>query len=220
MKKIIILIGVPGSGKGTQAKKLAEKNEYGHISTGDLLRSLEADPNVEPEDKKRLDDMRAGKLVSDELIYKLVFQEIEKYLDQGKGVVLDGAIRNVGQAKYYQEFFASKKIADEVVVVNIALSDEEAYERLTKRRVCVGCKEILPWIPSTYSITICPKCGGVLQPREDDAPKVVEKRIEEQGNKAIQPILDYYNELGILIEIDGKKGIEEVEEEIDRVLSN
>ncbi len=65
MKKIIILVGVPGSGKGTQAKKLALKYNYGHISTGDLLRALDTDPNGDPEDKKKLEDMISGKLVSD-----------------------------------------------------------------------------------------------------------------------------------------------------------
>ena len=93
MKKIIILMGVPGSGKGTQARILKQKFNYGHISTGDLLRALDADPNGDPEDKKMLADMKAGKLVSDSLIYKLAFQEIEKYFDgnlSGKTIALWG----------------------------------------------------------------------------------------------------------------------------------
>ena len=96
-------MGVPGSGKGTQAKKIAQKYGYGHISTGDLLRALDADANGNPEDKQKLAEMKSGKLVSDDLIYKLAFQEMDKYLDAGQGVVLDGAIRNVEQAKKYQE---------------------------------------------------------------------------------------------------------------------
>ena len=76
MKKIIILMGVPGSGKGTQARILKQKFNYGHISTGDLLRALDADPDGDFDDKKMLADMKAGKVVADDLIYKLAFKEI------------------------------------------------------------------------------------------------------------------------------------------------
>ena len=103
MKRIIILMGVPGSGKGTQARKLVQKYNYGHISTGDLLRALDNDENADKQDKQKLADMKAGKLVADDLIYKLAFAEMDKYLDAGQGVILDGAIRNVEQAKKYQE---------------------------------------------------------------------------------------------------------------------
>jgi adenylate kinase len=220
MKKIIILMGVPGSGKGTQAKKIAEKYNYGHISTGDLLRALDADKNADPEDKQMLADMKAGKLVSDKLIYKLTFREIEKYLNQDKGVVLDGAIRNLDQAKQYQDFFASKNVADEVLVIEVALSDKESFDRLTKRRMCVACGEIIPWIPATYDLTSCPKCGGEIKPRQDDKEEVVKKRIVEQGNGAIAGILNYYEGLNVLKRVDGALPIEEVEKEIDIVISN
>ena len=96
-------MGVPGSGKGTQARKLVQKYNYGHISTGDLLRALDNDENADKQDKQKLADMKAGKLVADDLIYKLAFAEMDKYLDAGQGVILDGAIRNVEQAKKYQE---------------------------------------------------------------------------------------------------------------------
>ena len=112
MKKVIILLGIPGSGKGTQAKLLVQKYGYGHISTGDLLRALQADAKADAKDKQMLADMKAGKLVADELIYKLAFAEMEKYLNAGNGVVLDGAIRSVEQAKAYQQFFADKAVTD------------------------------------------------------------------------------------------------------------
>src|SRR3989338_1147823 len=124
MKKIIILMGVPGSGKGTQAKKIAKKYNYGHISTGDLLRALDNNQSADPEDKKKLAEMKAGRLVADDLIYKLAFREMDGYLDAGRGVVLDGAIRNVEQAKKYQEYFVGKKLKDEVLAIEVALSDE------------------------------------------------------------------------------------------------
>lgn len=218
MKKIIILMGVPGSGKGTQARILKQKFNYGHISTGDLLRALDVDPNGDPEDKKMLADMKAGKLVSDNLIYKLAFAEIEKYLDNNQGVILDGAIRNVEQAKKYQEFFTEKNVVDEVIVIEIKLSDETSWNRLTKRKVCPVCGFILPYSLENELKTECPECGGELIVRKDDNPETIKKRIEDQGNKAIAPILNYYRDLGVLVSIDGEKNIDNVDEEVCKIL--
>lgn len=211
-------MGVPGSGKGTQAKKIVKKYGYGHISTGDLLRALDKDPDADPEDKQMLEDMRSGKLVADKLIYKLAFQEIEKYFDQDTGVVLDGAIRNLTQAKKYQDYFEEKKLTQEILVIEVALSDQESFDRLTKRRICVDCDEVVPWVPATYDLTACPKCEGELKPRNDDDPEIVKQRITDQGNEAIAPILDYYKDLGLLVSIDGSLSIDEVEEKIEEVI--
>ncbi len=218
MKKIIILMGVPGSGKGTQAKKLVERHGYGHISTGDLLRALAVDENADPEDKQMLVDMKAGKLVADKLIYKLAFAEIEKYLSKDTGVVLDGAIRNVEQAKKYQEFFVENNLAEEVVVVEVSLSDETSFLRLSRRKVCSGCGDIIPYSKENESKKECEKCGGELVVREDDNEEVIRKRIEEQGNEKLQPILDFYRDLGILQSVDGEMSINEVDGEIIKIL--
>lgn len=218
MKKIIILMGVPGSGKGTQAKKIAEKYGYGHISTGDLLRALDADANGDLEDKKKLAEMKAGKLVSDELIYKLAFKEMDKYLDADKGVVLDGAIRNVEQAKKYQEYFVSKNLQGEVVVLEIKLSDETSFNRLTKRKLCKSCGYIIPYSPENEKKTTCEKCGGELYVRSDDNPETARKRVAEQGNSAIGPILAFYRALDTLVSVDGEPPIGEVEKEIEEKL--
>lgn len=219
MKRVIILMGVPGSGKGTQAKKIAARYGYGHISTGDLLRALEAGANADPEDKKMLGDMKTGKLVPDVLIYKLAFREMEKYFNQGKGVALDGAIRNLEQAKKYQKFFESKGLGDEVIVVEIALSDETSYKRLTKRKICSSCGFVIPYSPENEKMFKCPDCKtGDLYVRADDNPETIKKRIEEQGNSAIKPILDYYRDLGVLINVDGEPPIDKVDEEIEKIL--
>lgn len=219
MKKIIILMGVPGSGKGTQARLLSQRHNYGHISTGDLLRALDADLHADPEDKKLSADMKSGKLVPDKLIYKLAFKEIEKYLNNNQGVILDGAIRNVEQAKKYQEFFESKGLLSEEMVIEIKLSDETSFNRLTKRKICPNCGFILPYSPENESKTKCPECGKELMVRSDDNPQTIKKRIAEQGNVAIGPILDYYRDLGLLVMIDGEANIDRVDEEIERVLS-
>jgi len=220
MKKVIILMGVPGSGKGTQAKKIVEKYNYGHISTGDLLRALEKNPNADPKDKEKLEDMKAGKLVADDLIYKLAFAEIEEYLIKDQGVVLDGAIRNLDQAKKYQDFFVTKNIEDDVAVVEMKLSDESSFKRLATRRVCGSCGLILPYTKETENLIVCPKCDGELIIRKDDNPEIIQKRIEEQGNIKIKPILDYYKELGILKVINAERSIDEVDEEFENVMSN
>lgn len=188
MKKIIILMGVPGSGKGTQAMRLADRFDYAHISTGDLLRALDADSDADPVDKQKLADMKVGRLVSDNLIYRLAFREIEKNIESGKGVILDGAIRNVEQAKAYQNFFTDKNLADEVIVIEVAIDDETSLERLMYRR------------------------ENAAEVRADDDPEIMKKRIREQGNDVIQPILEYYESLGLLTRIDGMSSSEGVEE--------
>jgi len=218
MVKIIILIGGPGSGKGTQAKKIVEKFGYGHISTGDLLRALDSDENGNVEDKQKLADMKAGKLVSDDLIYKLSFAEMDKYLNSDKGVVLDGAIRNPKQAEKYQEYFTGKGLESEVIAIEVALSDEESFNRLTKRRMCSKCGAIIPWLEATKDLLECPDCGGKLEIRVDDNEKIIKQRIEDQGNNALKPIADYYEDLNLLKKVDGSLTIEEVEEQINNVL--
>lgn len=219
MKKIIVLMGVPGSGKGTQARKMAAKYGYAHISTGDLLRALDVDPQGDSGDKKMLANMKAGKLVPDQLIYKLAFKEIEKNLQLGKGVILDGAIRNLEQAKEYQKFFIKNNLPGEMEVIEIKISDESSWNRLTKRKVCPKCGFILPYSLENESKTKCPDCSGELVVRKDDNPEAIKQRIIDQGNHAIKSILDFYRELGLLVTVDGEVNIDKVDEEIERLLN-
>lgn len=218
MKKIIIMIGPPGSGKGTQAKKIAEKYNYRHISTGDLLRALALQPQLNADEKEAIKVMQAGNLVPTELVYKLVFNKIEDELAGGRGVVLDGAIRNLEQAQGFQNFFEEKNLTAEVLALEIFLSDRDSFDRLTKRRVCANCGEIIPWLPSTKKLKVCPKCGGELQTRQDDDAKVIKERIAKQGNKALRPIINFYKDLGVLKKIDGNQSIKDVENDIDKAL--
>lgn len=212
------MIGPPGSGKGTQAKKIAAKYGYQHISTGDLLRALTKKTDLSALEKEAADKMKSGELVSDSLIYKLAFSEIEKSLAKGMGVVLDGAIRNLEQAQNFQNFFKEKDLSEEVLALEISLSDEDSFNRLTKRRICTACGEIVPWLPSTESLTACPKCGGKLETRHDDDPKVIKERIKKQGNDALSPIINFYQDLGVLKKVDGNQTIEDVEKGITDIL--
>lgn len=220
-------MGVPGSGKGTQARKLVSRYGLAHISTGDLLRALVKDPNVSPEDRQELVAMKQGKLVDDSFIHRIATSEINKRLADGKVVLLDGVIRTLNQAEMFQRFFAEKNLENEILVIEIALSDETSFNRLTRRKICPTCGYILPYSlendPSASSGQgskfDCPECGGKLIVRDDDSPESAKKRIVEQGNVAIKPILDYYCDLGLLITIDGEVNIDKVDEEIEKVLN-
>jgi adenylate kinase len=216
MQKIIIMIGPPGSGKGTQAKKIAAKYGYAHLSTGDMLRALASQPELSPDEREAAEKIKTGQLVSDDLIYRLVFDRIEDQVSVGGGVVLDGVPRNLEQVKRLQEFFEEKKFDSELVVLEISLSDEDAFERLASRRVCSVCGEI---IPATIALaSVCPKCNGKLLTRADDNEEVVKQRIEKQGNNALAPIISFYKKLGVLKSLDGSLSIEDVEKSIDRSL--
>lgn len=215
MKKIIIFIGPPGSGKGTQAKRIVEKYGYGHISTGDLLRSFQTKKDLAVDEQAALSAMKFGGLVPDWLIYRLAFTAAKESLDAGKGIVFDGAIRNLEQAQEYEKFFEKEHLANQVVVVDITLSDEESLYRLTTRQVCVVCGAI---IPASEKIIQCPKCGGVLTVRADDDEVVVKNRIKVQGNDALAGIRAFYQNLGILKIVDGAQTIARVESAIDAVL--
>jgi len=219
MNKILIFIGPPGSGKGTQAKLLAKKYGYKHISTGDLFRALAVDQNASEKEKQALEEMKTGKLVPDWLVYSLAFKEIKKNLDADVGVVLDGAIRNLEQAKEYQKFFEENNWGNEVQAVEVALFDDESFNRLTKRRICSRCGEIIPYLSANKNLNSCPKCGGELVFRKDDNEEVIKERIDLQGNKTLRPILDYYSHNGVLSSVDGMKGIDEVEMEIQKVIN-
>ncbi len=214
MKHIIIFMGIPGSGKGTEAKKLAEEFGYVHISTGDLFRALALDPKADPNDLKLLEDMKAGRLVSDALVYKLAFQAIEHSLAEGHGVVLDGAIRSVEQAKAFEAFFEKKGLVGEVQVIELTLDDEMAYNRLTKRKICSECGAILPYSLDNEVRTVCQACGGKLVVRSDDSPEIARKRLEEQGNAMIKPIIAYYQTIGLWKAVDASKSIDEVHHEV------
>lgn len=218
MNKIIIMIGPPGSGKGTQAKKIAAKYGYNHISTGDLLRALATQPDLNAIEKEAVEQMKLGKLVPDALIYQLVFDKIIDEINAGRGVVLDGAIRNLEQAQGFQKFFEEKNLTEEVLALEIFLSDKDSFDRLTKRRVCVQCGEIIPWLPTTKNLKSCPKCGGELQTRQDDDPKIIEERIKKQGNAVLSPIINFYKDLGVLVKVDGDQAIEDVEKDIAKAL--
>ena len=138
--------------------------------------------------------MKRGKLVSNELIYKLAFAEISRYLAAGRGVILDGAVRTVAQAKKFQSFFQGLGLAPEIAVIDVRISDEVSLNRLLYR-------------------------AQISQSsRADDRREVIKKRIKEQGNKAISPIVKYYEKKKLLRQVVGEKSIEAVYQDILKIL--
>ena len=219
MKKIVVLLGIPGSGKGTQASFITEQFGHRHISTGVLLRRLDADPAADPADKAKIAAMKAGHLVDNELIYRLVFHEITQEITAGCGVILDGAIRNLEQAEQYQNFFETSNLVNEVQAIHLAMPDEVSVERLSHRGVCSNCNFIITHSEAGQLETACPKCQARIVRRPDDEPEVARERLRDQGNAALKPLVDFYADHNVLATIDATQDIAHVAAAITQVLS-
>lgn len=210
----IIMLGAPGAGKGTQAKKIAEKYQIPHISTGDIFRA-----NIKEGTelgKKAKTFMDQGALVPDELTVALVVDRIQKD-DCENGFVLDGFPRTIPQAEVLDKTLADmgKKMD---YAIDIDVLDENIVKRMGGRRACVNCG-------ATYHIEnvptkvegICDKCGSETILRDDDKPETVQKRLSVYHEQT-QPLLDYYSRQGILKSVDGMRPMEDVFADIVQIL--
>ncbi len=207
MQPIIILMGPPGSGKGTQAKKLAAALRWKHLSTGDLLRQLLADPSAAPEDRAAAARIKNGELAPDWLIYKLVFRSINESVKRRQGVILDGAIRNLEQARSFAKFFDQNNYWPLIKIIWLSLTAEQSKARLSRRLVCERCGQISS---RDEELLACPRCQGKLAARFDDSGELWQKRWREQGSEAQKPVLDFFSTRQAVISIDANRSIEEV----------
>lgn len=200
---------MPGSGKGTQAQKLAQKLSLPFISTGDLFRSqIEKQTEIGQKVKQIID---AGNLVSDDITFELLKQGIQDF-DISKGVVLDGFPRNLNQAKMLDEYLKIDK------VININLSETEIMVRIGGRRTCIcGATYHIKFNPPKVE-NICDVCKKELFVRDDAKEESIKTRIEIYRKNA-DPLLDFYRQKGIVIDIDGDPAIDNVENEINQKLS-
>lgn len=210
----LVLMGLPGAGKGTQAEKIVEKYNIPHISTGDMFRAAIKDGTELGLQAKSY--MDKGELVPDEVTIGIVRERLGKN-DTDKGFLLDGFPRTVAQAEALEKIL--KELNKEIdYVINIHVDQEILMERLTGRRICKNCG-------ATYHLVfnppkeegICDKCGGNLYQRADDNAETVGNRLEV-NLKQTKPLLDFYKSKGYLKNIDGQQEINKVFEDICNLL--
>lgn len=210
----IIMLGAPGAGKGTQAKRIAEKYGVPHISTGDIFRAnIKQGTELGTKAKTFMDQ---GLLVPDELVVELVADRIVKE-DCKNGFVLDGFPRTIPQAEALDE--ALKKLGQTMdYAIDVDVPDENIVSRMSGRRACLECG-------ATYHIVtiptrvegICDVCGKEIVLRDDDKPETVQKRLEVYHAQT-QPLIDYYKKQNILKTVDGTQPMESVFSAIVEIL--
>ncbi|MCI8711346.1 MAG: adenylate kinase [Ruminococcus sp.] len=210
----IIMLGAPGAGKGTQAKKIAEKYQIPHISTGDIFRANIK--NGTELGKKAKTYMDQGLLVPDELVVDLVVDRVGQE-DCTKGYVLDGFPRTIPQAEALDKALA--ELGQKMdFAVDVEVPDENIINRMSGRRACVGCGATyhLVYAPTKME-NVCDNCGGELVLRDDDKPETVKKRLDVYHEQT-QPLIVYYTNSGILKTVDGTADIGDVFAEIVGIL--
>ena len=210
----IIMLGAPGAGKGTQAKKIAEKYAIPHISTGDIFRA-----NIKHGTelgKKAKGYMDQGLLVPDELVVDLVVDRVNQE-DCANGYVLDGFPRTIPQAEALDK--ALDALGQKIdYAIDVEVPDENIVNRMSGRRACVGCGATYHLIYAPTKVeNICDKCNGELILRDDDKPETVLKRLGVYHDQT-QPLIDYYTKAGCLREIDGTVDINVVFDAIVKIL--
>jgi adenylate kinase len=210
----LILLGPPGAGKGTQAKRLMEKYGTPQISTGDILRAAVKDGTEMG--KKAKEFMDAGKLVPDEVVIGIIDDRL-KEADCKEGYMLDGFPRTVPQAEALDKVLSGMgSTIDHVVSIEVA--EEELVGRLTGRRTCKDCGAGFHQLfdpPKTEGV--CDKCGGELYQRDDDNEATVTNRLKVY-NEQTQPLIDYYENKSLIRGINGIGGIGEIFGRITAVL--
>jgi adenylate kinase len=204
----IILLGAPGAGKGTQAKRIAEHYGIPHISTGDILRenvSRRTDLGM-----KARSVMERGELVSDELVNAMVAGRLEQP-DAGRGFILDGYPRTVAQAEFLDTELRGKR---RPVVISVDVGYNQLLQRLTGRRSCpVDGKIYNIYFQPPKEQGVCDVCGTQLIQRVDDTEEVISERLKSYERQTL-PLIDYYNGQGRLRRVNGDLPVEQVMEQI------
>ncbi|MFO1441996.1 adenylate kinase [Bacillus sp. Bva_UNVM-123] len=210
----LVLMGLPGAGKGTQAEKIVQKYGIPHISTGDMFRAAIKDETELGLKAKSF--MDKGELVPDEVTIGIVRERLAKD-DCVKGFLLDGFPRTVAQAEALENILAqlSKKID---YVINVEVDKEILMDRLTGRRICKDCGATyhLVFNPPAQS-GICDRCNGELYQRADDNEATVQNRLDV-NIKQTKPLLDFYESKGYLRNINGQQEIDKVFSQLDELL--
>ncbi|ARB40143.1 MULTISPECIES: adenylate kinase [Mammaliicoccus] len=212
----IILMGLPGAGKGTQASEIVKKYPIPHISTGDMFRkAIKEETDLGKEAKSYMD---RGELVPDEVTIGIVRERLAEE-DAKKGFLLDGFPRTVEQADALNEILSDldRKVD---AVINIEVAEEELMNRLTGRRICEVCGTTYHLVFNPPKVEgVCDLDGGKLYQREDDNPETVANRLSVNV-KQTKPLLDFYENQGVLKNIDGSRQIDNVTEDVIQILES
>ncbi|MCQ2482300.1 MAG: adenylate kinase [Clostridia bacterium] len=206
----LIILGAPGSGKGTSATVLREEYNLAHISTGDIFRAnIKGNTPLGIEAKSYIDK---GLLVPDSLTISMVEDRLSQD-DCKAGYILDGFPRTIAQAEALDEMLAKQNTKIDAVL-SIVVDDEEIKNRVAGRRVCEKCGASYNVVFKPTKVEgVCDLCGGVVYQREDDKPETVEARLKTYY-KNTQPLIDFYNKKGIIVEGDNNKNPEVCIEQI------
>lgn len=211
----LILFGPPGSGKGTQAKNIADKHGVPHISTGDILREAvregsELGRRAEP-------IMREGGLVPDDLMIGIIRERLRKP-DARKGFVLDGFPRTVPQAEKLDALLAEGNGKETPHVLSLLVPDEVIVRRIGGRRSCPSCGAVYHLESAPPKVAnVCDACGSGLTTRPDDTEQAIRKRLEA-FHRQTMPVAEFYRAKGWLRDVDGLGSVDEVFERIDETL--
>ncbi|MCC8126980.1 MAG: adenylate kinase [Clostridiales bacterium] len=202
----IIMLGAPGAGKGTQAKMIAEKYGVPHVSTGDIFRSnIKGGTELGKLAKSYMDQ---GQLVPDDVTIQMLLDRISKE-DCANGYILDGFPRTIPQAESLTKALDDRREMIDYAI-DVDVPDEAIVNRMSGRRACVGCGATYHIVYNAPKVeNICDVCGEKLILRDDDKPETVQKRLSVYHEQT-QPLIDYYNNEGILVSVDGTKDLNEV----------
>ena len=211
----VIFIGPPGSGKGTQAKRLASTHGIPHISTGDILREAVADGTELG--RKAAPIMAEGRLVPDDLMVGIIRDRLKK-ADARKGFILDGFPRTLVQAEKLDNLVGGGNGSRNLRVLQLLVPDDVIVKRIALRRSCPECGAIyhLETAPPANDL-VCDRCGAEVVARPDDTEQAVRKRLESFHRQTL-PVATFYKTKSILREVDGVGPIDEVFERIERSL--
>ena len=212
----IIMVGAPGAGKGTQAKRIAEKYGIPHVSTGDIFRAnLKEGTELGLKAKVFMDK---GALVPDEITIGMLMDRIHQP-DCKDGYVLDGFPRNIPQAEALTKALSEANESMDAVV-DVDVPDENIMDRMSGRRTCRKCGEGYHTKYNPPKVDgICDVCGGELYIRDDDKPETVNKRLTVYHDQT-QPLIDYYTKQGILKSVNGTQMMEKVFADIVKILDS
>ncbi len=213
--QVYTFLGRAGCGKGTQAKLLVEKFGLIYIGSGEALRNLVKQGSWSGQ--KADATMRQGVLVPTSLIFMLWVNQLEEIKKQQsadfKGLVFDGSPRKMIEAQMLDEALSWYEWNKNFKAILVDLSREESFNRLTKRRQCQQCGQLIPYVGRYKDLVKCDKCGGELITRQDDTPEAINQRLDI-FDEEVMPVVEHYKAKGQLIVINGDQPIEAVFEEI------